>query len=94
MSEGFCSRCIILPVKKVLELIASGKSVMPYERNAEFNSLKSKLEDGVFFEKSEFFSELKQAAVEYEEFANFLFLFRNFCFATKIEESFRYVPLM
>ena len=61
--------------EKVLELIASGKGVIPYEKITDFNSLEFKPEDGVFLEKLEFVSESKQAVLGDEEFENSEFLF-------------------
>ena len=53
----------IFTCEKVLELIASGRGLIPYKKIADFNSLKSKPEHGIFFKKSELFSKLKQTRV-------------------------------
>ena len=45
--------------QNVLVMVASGKGVIPYEKITDYNSLESKPEEGIFNEKSEFFSELK-----------------------------------
>ena len=56
--------------EKVIELLATEKSMATYEKITDFNSLESKAEDDVFLEKSEFFSELKQVPVGDEESEN------------------------
>ena len=50
--------------QNVLVMVASGKGVIPYEKITDYNSLESKPEEGIFNEKSEFFSELKYSQVE------------------------------
>ena len=41
---------------KIIEIIVSGKGVIPYEKIETINSLDIKPEDGIFFSKDEFFS--------------------------------------
>ena len=54
----------------VLEIIISGKGVIPYEKIVDVNSLHIKPEDGIFFSKDEFFSTLKDKAVDDEAYEN------------------------
>ena len=42
--------------KKILDVIASGKGVMPYEKINSMHSLKLRPEDGIFFTRDEFYS--------------------------------------
>ena len=54
----------------VLEIIISGKSVIPYEKIVDVNFLHIKPEDSIFFSKDEFFSTLKDNAVDDEAYEN------------------------
>ena len=57
--------------KKVVDIISSGKGVIPYEKIETINSLSIvKPEDGIFFSKDEFFSTLKDAEVDNESYEN------------------------
>ena len=55
---------------KVIEIIVSGKGVIPYEKIERIDSLSIKLEDGIFFTKDEFFSTLKSKNVDDESYEN------------------------
>ena len=57
-------------LEKVIELVVSGESVIPYEKIIDFNNLESKAEDVAFIEQLEFFSELKHPAVGNKESEN------------------------
>ena len=48
---------------KILEIIAEGKGIIPYENIVDINSMFLTPENDVFFEKSEFYSDLKQKIV-------------------------------
>ena len=50
--------------EKILEIIVSGKGVIPYEKIDTINSLSLKPEDGIFFSRDEFFSSLKDESVD------------------------------
>ena len=54
----------------VLEIVISGKGVIPYEKIVDVNSLLIKPEDGIFFSKEEFFNILKDKAVDDEVYEN------------------------
>ena len=54
---------------KILDIIVEGKGVIPYEIIVDMKSFFIKPE-GIFWEKSEFFSELKQKAVDDESYEN------------------------
>ena len=57
--------------KKVVEIISSGKGVIPYEKIETINSLSTvKPENGIFFSKDEFFSTLKDKEVDNESYEN------------------------
>ena len=55
---------------KIIEIIVSGKGVIPYEKIETIYSLTSKPEDGIFFSKDEFFSTLKGKNVDNECYGN------------------------
>ena len=64
----------------ILDIITSGKRVIPYEKIILIDGLNSKLEDGIFFPKDEFFSTLKARAVDDEDYFNskkILYTFEN-----------------
>ena len=44
---------------RVLEIIVSGKGIIPYQKIYSVDSLQITPEDGIFFSKDEFFSTLK-----------------------------------
>ena len=48
---------------KVLDIIVSGKGVIPYEKINSIDSLNIKPENGILFSKDEFYSTLKETAV-------------------------------
>ena len=58
----------ITPKEKYIfpEIIASGKGIIAYKNIASQDSLDVIPENGIFFEKSEFYSELKQKFVSDE----------------------------
>ena len=57
--------------KKIVEIISSGKGVIPYEKIETINSLSTvKPENGIFFSKDEFFSTLKDKEVDNESYEN------------------------
>ena len=55
---------------KVIEIIVSGKGVIPYEKIERIDSLSIKPEDGIFFSKDEFFCTLKGKNVDDESYEN------------------------
>ena len=57
-------------IRKVLDIIASRKGVIPYEKIVLIDSLNSKPENGIFFTKDEFYSTLKGKAAGEEEYDN------------------------
>ena len=48
---------------KILDIISEGKGIIPYEKIIHMNSILLTRENNVFFEKTEFYSDLKQKAV-------------------------------
>ena len=56
--------------KTIVEIISSGKGVIPYEKIETINSLSVKPEDGIFFSKDEYFSTLKNQEVDNEAYEN------------------------
>ena len=52
---------------KILDMIAEGKGVMPYEKITDIYSLKITPADGSFFTHTEFYSSLKQSNVSINE---------------------------
>ena len=60
----------IFQKNRILEIIVSGKGVIPYEKILTKDSLYIKPEDGIFFSKDEFFSTLKGKSVDDESYEN------------------------
>ena len=57
--------------KTIVEIISSGKGVIPYEKIETIHSLSAvKPENGIFFTKDEFFSTLKDQEVDNESYEN------------------------
>ena len=52
-----------LEKNKILDIISEGKGIIPYEKIVHMNSMFLTPENNVFFEKTEFYSDLKQKAV-------------------------------
>ena len=63
--------------EKFLDIVASGKGVIPYKKIVSLNSLDLKPEKINFFEKHEFFSELENTAVLDEDYENSKYLYQN-----------------
>ena len=61
---------------KKFEIISEGKGVMPYELIVDMESFSMKPENE-FWEKTEFFSELKQSAVNDEAYKNSKYLYQT-----------------
>ena len=55
---------------KVIEIIVNGKGAIPHEKIETINSLCVKPEDGIFFSKEEFFSSLKDKAIDNKSYEN------------------------
>ena len=62
---------------KVLGTIAEGKGIIPYEKIVDMNSIFLTLENDVFFEKSEFYSDYKRKAVSDSDYESSFFLYRT-----------------
>ena len=56
--------------KKILDFIISRKSIIPNEKINSIESLKLKLENGIFSSKDKFCSTLKGKGVGEEEYVN------------------------
>ena len=67
----------LLQCEKFLDIVASGKGVISYEKIISLNGLDLKPEDRNFFEKNEFFSELKNTALLDEDYENSKYLYQN-----------------
>ena len=63
--------------RRVLDIIADGKGIIPYEKFVDMNSLSLTPENGNFFEKTEFYSDLKKKAVSNGEYESSLYLFKT-----------------
>ena len=75
----FCSVWSYLSVKKkekILEIISEGKGIIPYEIILDMESFFIKPENE-FQEKTEFFSELKQSAVNDDHYENSKYLYQS-----------------
>ena len=62
---------------KILDIISEGKGVMPYEKIVDMNSIFLTPENNVFFEKTEFYSDLKQKAVSDSDYESSFYLYRT-----------------
>ena len=64
--------------KKIHKFTKSeGKGIIPYEKIVDMNSMFLTPENGVFFEKSEFFSDLKQKAVSDSDYKSSFSLYKT-----------------
>ena len=77
----FCTIWTYLPPiikQQILNMVSSGKGIIPYELIVNIDSLLFKPDaDTEFWYKTEFFSELKMQAVDEEAYQNSKFLFQN-----------------
>ena len=64
-----------LQKNKVIDIVVSGKGIIPYEKIETIESLSRKPEDGVFFSKDEFYSTLKAEQVDDISYENAKTLF-------------------
>ena len=64
-----------LQKNKVIDIVVSGKGIIPYEKIETIESLSRKPEDGVFFSKNEFYSSLKAEQVDDISYQNAKTLF-------------------
>ena len=62
---------------RVFDNIADGKGIIPYDKIVDMNSLSLTPENSDFFEKPEFYSDLKKKAVNDEEYESSLYLFKT-----------------
>ena len=62
--------------EKILEIISEGKGIIPYEIIANIESFFIKPEND-FWKKTEFFSELKQSAVNDEDYENSKYFYQT-----------------
>ena len=63
--------------EKVLDIVTSGKGIIPYELIVDMKSLLLTPDDEQFWNKTEFFSELKLQAVDDESYGNSKFLYKT-----------------
>ena len=76
----FCTVWPYLSLKKkdkILEIISEGKGIIPYEIIVDMESFFIKPENE-FWEKTEFFSKLKQSAANDEDYENSKYLYQAF----------------
>ena len=66
-----------LQKSKILEIIAEGKGIIPYENIVDMNSMFLTPENDVFFEKNEFYSDLKQKTVSDSDYESSFFLYKT-----------------
>ena len=62
---------------KILEIIADGKGIISYGKIIDMGSMFLTPEDEVFFEKSEFYSNLKQRALSDSEYESSFFYIKH-----------------
>ena len=63
--------------EKDLDIVTSGKGIIPYELIVDMKSLLLTLDDKQFWNKTEFYSELKLQAVDEESYENSKFLYKT-----------------
>ena len=63
--------------EKILDIITSGKGIITYELIVDMKSLLLMPDDEQFWNKTEFFSELKLQAVDNESYENYKFLYKT-----------------
>ena len=63
--------------EKTLNIVADGKGIIPYQKIVDTNSMSSPPENSIFFEKSEFYSNLKQKSVSDEDYDSPLYLYKT-----------------
>ena len=63
--------------EKVLDIVTSGKGIIPNELIVDMKSLLLTPDDEQFWNKTEFFSELKLQAVDDESYKNSKFLYKT-----------------
>ena len=61
--------------KKIIDIVVSGKGIIPYEKIETIKSLSLKPENGIFFTKDEFYSSLKDESVDEIPYQNAKTLF-------------------
>ena len=61
--------------KKIIDIVVSGKGIIPYEKIETIKSLSLKPENGIFFTKDEFYSSLKDESVDEIAYQNAKTLF-------------------
>ena len=57
--------------------MADGKGIKPYEKIVDLNSFSLTPEEGIFFEKCEFYSDLKQKSVNDEDYESSMYLYKT-----------------
>ena len=67
----------IVRKRRILDIIADAKVIIPYEKIVEMNLLSLTPENSDFFEKTEFYSDLKKKAVSDVEYECLFFLFKT-----------------
>ena len=61
--------------KRIIDIVVSGKGIIPYEKIETIESLSCKPENGVFFTRDEFYSSLKAESVDETSYQNAKTLF-------------------
>ena len=61
--------------KRIIDIVVSGKGIIPYEKIEKIDSLSCKPENGVFFSEDEFYSSLKGESVDKLSYENAKTLF-------------------
>ena len=73
--SGIWNDLDFLQKNKVIDIVVSGKGIIPYEKIETIESLSRKPEDGVFFTRDEFYSSLKAESVDEISYQNAKTLF-------------------
>ena len=63
--------------EKILNIIAEGKGIISYKKIVDVNSLAITPENGIFFEKIEIYSDLKQKSVVDEDYESSMYLYKT-----------------
>ena len=60
-----------------MNIVTDGKDIIPYEKIVGLNSMSLTPENDIFFEKSKFYSDLKQNSVSDEDYDSSLYLYKT-----------------
>ena len=60
-----------------MNIVSDGKDIIPYEKIVDTNSISLTPENRIFFEESEFYSDLKQKFISDQDYGSSLYLYKT-----------------